>query len=99
MKTCFSKGKTDETIWEAPLSKRPPPPLFLSNFFMTTLFVQILKTRTSSPLILGGRKLCRSRDDPFLGVYGILHISIKNIFKLFLQISLKQFVFYESLLV
>ena len=55
--------KTYETIWKPPpLSKRTPPfqlnPLFLSNFFMTSLFVQILKTRNPSPLILGGgRKL------------------------------------------
>ena len=44
-----------------PSSKRILPlstnPLFLSNFFMTPLFVQILKTR-NPPLILGGRKLC-----------------------------------------
>ena len=37
--------KTDETVWKPPppLSKRTP--LFLSSFFMTPLFVQILKTR------------------------------------------------------
>ena len=42
--------KTDETIWNPPLSKRTPPfpltPLLLSNFFMIPLFVQISKTRT-----------------------------------------------------
>ena len=45
--------KTDETVWNPPppltLSKRTLPlqltTLFLSNFFMTPLFVQILKTR------------------------------------------------------
>ena len=42
-----------------PLLREPPfqlTPLFLSNFLMTLLFVQISKMRY--PLILGGRKLC-----------------------------------------
>ena len=46
MKTCLRK--TDEAIWD------PPPlstnPLFLSNFFITPLFVQIPKTRMPPPL-------------------------------------------------
>ena len=33
-------------------------PLFLSNFFMTPLFVQISKTRNPPPNFRGGRKLC-----------------------------------------
>ena len=45
--------KTDEIVWKPPLSKRPPPfqltSVFLSIFFMTPLFVQILKTRTPPP--------------------------------------------------
>ena len=57
MKTCFSEGKLIKQYGKPPLSKRtptpPPPPLstplFLSNFFMTPLFVQISKTRTSLP--------------------------------------------------
>ena len=50
------RRKTDETVWKPPLSKKTPPsppppailtnPLFLINFFMTPLFVQISKTRT-----------------------------------------------------
>ena len=42
--------KTDQTIWKPPLQLTP---LFLSNIFMTPLFVQISKTR-NRPLILGG---------------------------------------------
>ena len=55
MKTCLRK--TDEATWELPLSKRTPPfqltPLFLSNFFITHLFVQISKTR-NPPNFKGG---------------------------------------------
>ena len=61
MKTCFSEGKLMKQFGNPPLSKRTPPfqltphPLFLSNFFMTPVFVQILKTRTHpAPLILRG---------------------------------------------
>ena len=43
-------SKTDETTWKPPFSTNP---LFLSSFFMTPLFVQILKTR-NPPLTLGG---------------------------------------------
>ena len=52
--------KTDETICKPRLSEGTPPPLpphYFSNFFMTPLFVQTLKTRTPlspTPLILGG---------------------------------------------
>ena len=49
MKTCFSEGKLMKQFGNSPLSKRTPfqlTPLFLSNFFMTPLFVQISKTRT-----------------------------------------------------
>ena len=58
MKTCFSEGKLMKQFGNPPLSKRTPPPfqltpLFLSNFFMTPLFVQISKTRPP-PLSLGG---------------------------------------------
>ena len=46
--------KTDETVWTPP----PPPistnPLFLSNFFMTPFFVQILKTRNRPLNFRGG---------------------------------------------
>ena len=55
MKTCFSEGIVmkqfghDQLFWE-----NPPPfqltTLFLSNFLMTLLFVQILKTTS----LLGG---------------------------------------------
>ena len=48
MKTCLSEGKLMEQFGN------PPPPLFLSNFFITPLFVQISKTRNPSPLIVGG---------------------------------------------
>ena len=46
--------KTDETIWKAPLSKRTSPstnPPYLSKFFMTPLFVQILKTRGEETMV------------------------------------------------
>ena len=42
MKMCFSEGKLIIQFGNPP-SKRTPPP----NFFMTSLFVQILKTRNS----------------------------------------------------
>ena len=49
MKTCFSDAKLMKQFGNPPLSKRTCPfqltPLFLSNFFMTTLFVQISETR------------------------------------------------------
>ena len=54
MKTCFSEGKLMKQFGNPPLSKRTPPfqltPLFLSNFFMTPLFVQISKTKTPPSL-------------------------------------------------
>ena len=61
MKTCFSEGKLVKQFGNPPLSKRTPPPfqltpLFLSNFSMTPLFLQISKTRTA-PLLSGRRKL------------------------------------------
>ena len=62
MKACFSEEKLIKQF-EKPLSKRTlisANPLFLSNFFVTPLFVQILHIR--NPLILGGRKL-RSYSD------------------------------------
>ena len=53
MKTCFSEGKLmkqfGKQFGNPLLSKRTPlstNPLFLSNFFMTPLFVQISQTRT-----------------------------------------------------
>ena len=59
MKTCFSEGKLMMKQFGNRPSKRTPPfqltPLFLSNFFMTPLFVQILKTR-APPLILEGEE-------------------------------------------
>ena len=46
-------------------------PIFLSNFFMTPLFAQILKTRY--PLTLGGRKLCvRSSINDKDGLFKLL---------------------------
>ena len=49
MKTYFSQGKLMRQFGNYPLSKRTHlfqlTPLSLSNFFMTPLFVQILKTR------------------------------------------------------
>ena len=60
MKTCFSEGKLMKQFGNPPLSKRTPPPLlstnplFLSNFFMIPLFVQISKTRTLPPNFRGG---------------------------------------------
>ena len=60
MKTYFSEGKLMRQFGNYPLSKRTPlfqlTPLSLSNFFMTPLFVQILKTR--NPPSFRGRKLC-----------------------------------------
>ena len=59
--------KTDKTIWKTPLSKRTRPlstnPLFLSNFFMSPIFIQISKTRNTSNFRWGGgggggRKQC-----------------------------------------
>ena len=59
MKTCFSEEKLikqygnpsfkDNSLLSADL-------LFLSNFFMTPLFVQILKTRNSFLILRGLRK-------------------------------------------
>ena len=48
MKTCLSEGKLMKQFGPPPILREPPfqiTPLFLSNFFMTPLFVQILKTR------------------------------------------------------
>ena len=45
MKTCFSEGKLMKQFGNPPLSK----PLFLINFFMTSPFVQMSKTRTPPP--------------------------------------------------
>ena len=56
MKASFYVGKLMKQFGKPHLSKRTPPlstnPLSLSNFFMTPLFVEILKTKL--PLILGG---------------------------------------------
>ena len=52
MKTCFSEGRVMKQFGN-PLFLKVPPfqliPLFLSNFFMTPLFVQISKTRPPPP--------------------------------------------------
>ena len=55
MKSCFSGRKLTKQFGTPPpspfLEEHPllnTPPLFLSNFFMTPLFVQILKTRKPS---------------------------------------------------
>ena len=56
MKTCFYEGKLMKQFGNPSISKRTPPltnPLFLSNFFMTPLFVQILKI-TNPPNFRGG---------------------------------------------
>ena len=45
MKKSFSEGKLTKQIGNPPFPREPSPfnyPLFLSNFFMTPLFVQIL---------------------------------------------------------
>ena len=66
MRTCFSAGKLMKQFGNPPFLKEPPlstiqlthpPPQFLSNFFITPLFAQILKIR-NPPLILGGRENC-----------------------------------------
>ena len=53
MKTCFSLGKVMKQFGKPPLlSKRTPlstNPLFLNNFFMTPLFVQISRMQTPPP--------------------------------------------------
>ena len=59
MKTCFFEGKLMKQFGN-PLSERLPlstNPYISEQFFMTPLFVQILKKRTPLLLILGGRKL------------------------------------------
>ena len=51
MKTCFSEGNLMKQFGSLPFLREPPlssNPLFLSNFFMTPLFVQILKRRSPS---------------------------------------------------
>ena len=57
METCFSEGKLMKQFGNPPLSKRTAlfqlTPLFLSNFFMTPLFVLILKTRNPPPNFRG----------------------------------------------
>ena len=54
MKTCFSEGKLMKQFGNPPPFLREltlsTNPLFLSNFFMTPFFAQILKTRTSRPI-------------------------------------------------
>ena len=48
MKTCFSEGKLTKLFGNIPFLREPLfqlTPLFLSNFFMTPLFAQILETR------------------------------------------------------
>ena len=65
MKTCFSEGKLMKQFGNPPLSKRTPfqlTPLFLSNFFMTPLFVQISKTR-NPPNFRGEETLSNNSDD------------------------------------
>ena len=52
MKTCLSEGKLMEQFGN------PPPPLFLSNFFITPLFVQISKQR-NPPNFRGEETMCR----------------------------------------
>ena len=60
MKTCVSEEKLIKQFGTPllPSSENPPPPalsinpLFLSNFFITTLFVQVLEMR--NPLLLEG---------------------------------------------
>ena len=58
MKTCFSEEQlttqfgNPAILSEPPFQLTPPPPPISEHFFMTSLFVQILKTR--NPLILGG---------------------------------------------
>ena len=76
MKICFSAGKLMKQFGNPPFVKEPPlfqlTPRFLRNFFMTPLFVQILKTRT--PLILGGEetmiaKYCEASSEVLSSVY------------------------------
>ena len=54
MKTCFSEEKLikqfGNPLREPLLSANP---LFLNNFFMTLLFIQILKLRTPPPNFMG----------------------------------------------
>lgn len=65
MKTSFSYGKMMKQFGTPPLprfSKRTPPPLkltplFLSNFSLSPLFVQISKTKSSLQNFRGERKL------------------------------------------
>ena len=70
--------KTDKAIWKPPLSKRTPPLstnlLFLSNFFMRPLFIQISKARNPPTFMGGGEetmlhilKICYYKvDDSFV---------------------------------
>ena len=58
MKTCYSTGTLMKQFGNlpTPFLKEPPfqqIPLFLSNFFMTPFFVQILKTRNPPPNFRG----------------------------------------------
>ena len=54
MNTWFSEGKVMKQFEN--LHSLRETPLFLSNFFITPLFVHILKTRTPLPVILGWEK-------------------------------------------
>ena len=62
MKKCFSEGKLIKHFVNTPFLREPLSfhfqlnPLSLNNFFMTSLFVQILKTRNCPNF--RGRKLC-----------------------------------------
>ena len=46
MKACFSEEKLIKQLDPLPFLILSINPLFLSNFFMTLLFVQVLKIRT-----------------------------------------------------
>ena len=59
MKACFSEEKLIKQYGNPPFKENSPLStnlLFLSNFFMTPLFVQILKRRNSSLILRGVRK-------------------------------------------
>ena len=75
-KNMLSWRKTDETIWKIPFLREPPfllNPLFLSNFLMTSVLVQISKTRRG-PLILAEG-----------GNYGTSWLTVSKVFCRFMK--------------
>ena len=75
--------KTDKAIWKPPLSKRTPPLstnlLFLSNFFMRPLFIQISKAR-NPPTFMGGEGEEGGGEETMLHILKICYYKVDDSF-------------------